>query len=162
MAAVYLGLGSNIDAEANLALGVRELRARYGELVLSAVYQSQAVGFDGPDFLNCVVGFDSEDSAVDIHRAIEAIHGLAGRERGSERFASRPLDIDLLLWGELILEHPRFRLPRRDVLEYAFVLRPLAEIAPEFVHPETGRSMAEHWQEFDAGSQPLTAVELIL
>ena len=162
MATVYLGLGSNIDPEANLELAVRELKARYGALRLSPVYRSAAVGFEGPDFLNLVAGLESDDSPVDIHAEIERIHELAGRTRGSERYSSRPLDIDLLLYDDLILEHPRFHLPRSDVLDYAFVLRPLAEIAPDVVHPRTGRTIAEHWDAFDTASQPLEPVEQIL
>ena len=162
MATVYLGLGSNIEPKTNLELAVRELKARYGELRLSPVYRSAAVGFDGPDFLNLVAGLESDDSPVDIHTEIERIHGLAGRERGSERYSSRPLDIDLLLYDDLILEHPRFHLPRSDVLDYAFVLRPLMEIAPDVVHPRTGKTVAEHWAEFDSASQPLEPVEQIL
>lgn len=162
MAAVYLGLGSNIDPEPNLRLAIRELGRRYGELSLSPVYRSAAVGFEGPDFLNLVAGLESDESPTDIHAEIERIHGLAGRERGSERYSSRPLDIDLLLYDDLILEHPRFHLPRSDVLDYAFVLRPLAEIAPDLIHPRTGRTIAEHWAEFGADSQPLEAVDGIL
>ena len=162
MATVYLGLGSNIEPEANLELAIRELERRYGELRLSPVYRSAAVGFEGPDFLNLVAGLESDEAPVEIHAEIERIHGLAGRVRGSERYSSRPLDIDLLLYDDLTLDHPRFHLPRSDVLDYAFVLRPLAEIAPDFVHPATGRTIAEHWAEFDTASQPLESVDQIL
>ena len=162
MATVYLGLGSNIDPEANLKVAISELKGRYGELHLSPVYRSAAVGFEGPDFLNLVAGLESDDTPVDIHAEIERIHDLAGRVRGSERYSSRSLDIDLLLYDDLILEHPRFHLPRSDVLDYAFVLRPLDEIAPDVVHPRTGRTIAEHWDEFDAASQLLEPVEDIL
>ena len=162
MALVYLGLGSNIDAEENLGLGVRELQRRFGELSLSDVYRSAAVGFEGADFLNLVAGMESSETPVDIHEQIEAIHKMAGRERGAARYSSRPLDIDLLLYGDLVTDGPPLRLPRPDVLEFSFVLRPLSELAPDLVHPETGKSLAEHWREFDAASHPLTPVRVIL
>ena len=162
MARVYLGLGSNIDAEANLALGLRELRQRYGDLDLSPVYRSAAVGFDGDDFLNMVVAMEATDSPEDIHAQIEIIHALSGRKRGEEKFSARSLDIDLLLYDDLVVEHPRFRIPRDDVLEYSFVLRPLAEIAPELVHPVTQKTLAEHWHAFDQASQPLEPVTVAL
>lgn len=162
MARVYLGLGSNIRPEENLRLAIRELRQRYGDLILSPVYRSAAVGFHGDDFLNLVVGLDCDDSPIDIHGQIEIIHELAGRERGSERYSSRPLDIDLLLYDDLIAEYPGFQLPRDDVLKYSFVLRPLADLDPTLTHPETGRTISEHWQAFDASRQPLQPVSVIL
>jgi 2-amino-4-hydroxy-6-hydroxymethyldihydropteridine diphosphokinase len=162
MARVFLGLGSNIDAERNLRLGVAELRKRFGALDVSTVYRSAPVGFVGPDFLNVVAGLDSAASPATIHDHIEAIHELAGRRRSQDRFASRPLDIDLLLYGDLVLEDAGLRLPRCDILDYNFVLRPLAELAPDLVHPVTGRTLQQHWSSFDRDSHPLTAVELIL
>lgn len=162
MANVYVGLGSNVDAEKNLRLGIAELRSRYGELGISPVYRSRAVGFDGDDFLNLVAAFETDDSPEEIHRKIERIHALAGRERGRERYASRTLDIDLLLYDDLVSSEPALRLPRPDVLEYAFVLKPLADLAPDLKHPETGRAIGEHWQAFDDDTQPLEPVSLIL
>lgn len=160
MTMVYVGLGSNIDPEENLRLGVSELRRLYGDVVVSNVYRNAAVGFEGADFLNLVAGFESDDGPVEIARRIEQIHELAGRERGDDRFASRALDIDLLLYGDLVVDSPP--LPRSDVLEYSFVLRPLAEIAPDLVHPVTGHTIDQHWQECDTGRHPLTLVEGIL
>lgn len=162
MATVYLGLGSNIDPEKNLGLAVRELRARYGELDISTVYRSAAVGFDGDDFLNLVVRLWSDDTALEICEEIERLHNLSGRVRGSEKWGSRPLDIDLLLYNDLIVDEPPVRVPRSDILEYSFVLRPLAELAPDIVHPVTGKTMLEIWQDFDAASQPLEPVGVIL
>jgi len=161
VASVYLGLGSNIDAEENLRLGIAELRRRYGELRLSATYQSAAIGFKGADFLNLVVGLETDESAAEIHEQIEAIHELVGRQRGEDKYSARPLDIDLLLYDELVASAP-LQLPRSDVLDYSFVLRPLSELAPDLVHPVTGKTLRTHWQEFDADSQALTPVRLIL
>ena len=162
MAKVYLSLGSNIDPENHLRRGIHELGERYGELMLSDVYQSAAVGFDGDDFLNLVVALETDEPPQQINAEIEAIHELAGRRRGEEKFSSRPLDIDLLLYDDLVIDEPALRLPRSDILEYSFVLRPLAELAPYLRHPCTGRTLAEHWREFDQESQPLTPVAGIL
>jgi 2-amino-4-hydroxy-6-hydroxymethyldihydropteridine diphosphokinase len=158
---VYLGLGSNISPEENLSLGVRELRWHYGFLDLSQVYRSRAVGFAGDDFLNMVVGLNTTESIAEIREEIERVHERAGRERGAGRFTSRPLDIDMLLYDNEIVRGPRYTLPRPDILQYGFVLRPLAELAPNLVHPETGRTMCEHWREFAAGAQPLTVVPVV-
>jgi 2-amino-4-hydroxy-6-hydroxymethyldihydropteridine diphosphokinase len=162
MVRIYLGLGSNIDPGQNLRMGIRELERCFGELSISPVYRSVAVGFEGPDFLNLVVGCATALSPRDVHEQIESIHRLAGRERGEHKFASRPLDIDLLLYGDLVMTEPPIRLPRSDVLEYSFVLRPLAELAPELVHPVTGKTMAEHWADYDADAMPLTPARGIL
>ncbi len=162
MVSVYLGIGSNVDPEENLRFGIRELRRTFGAIELSAIYSSAAVGFEGADFLNMVVGMQTDRSPHDIQEQTELIHDLAGRERGSDRFSSRPLDIDLLLHGDRIVDEPALKLPRRDVLEFTFVLRPLAELAPDLVHPQTGKTMIEHWQTFDAGRHPLRQVDVIL
>lgn len=155
MASVFLGIGSNESAEKNLRLAMRELRSRYGELSLSPVYRSAPVGFSGPDFLNLVVRFESQASPLAICEHIELIHNLAGRVRGSNKWETRPLDIDLLLYNDLVNPERPVRVPREDVLTYSFVLRPLAELAPDYVHPVTGRTLLEHWQEFDAAGHPL-------
>ena len=162
MAVVYVGLGSNIGPEQNLRLGVSELRDRFGELQLSAVYRSKAFGFEGDDFLNLVAGFESDSSPTEICETIELIHNLTGRARDGGKWESRPLDIDLLLYNDLVIDERPVRVPRRDVLEYSFVLRPMAELAPDLVHPVTGHTMQEHWQDFDATSHPLGIVDLIL
>jgi 2-amino-4-hydroxy-6-hydroxymethyldihydropteridine diphosphokinase len=160
--AVFLGLGSNIDAEKNLRLAVSELRNVYGGLTVSPVYRSAPVGFDGPDFLNLVVALETDATPGRVLDQIERIHGMAGRCRGPDKFSSRPLDIDLLLYGDTVDPAPPLRLPRRDILEYGFVLRPLADIAPDLVHPLTGRRISEHLREFDVDTHPLTPIDVIL
>jgi len=162
VATVYLGLGSNIDPKENIRLGLSELQRRFGELRISATYQSAALGFDGADFLNLAVGLESNATPGDIHEQIEAIHKMAGRQRGEARYLSRPLDIDLLLYDDLVVAWPPMQLPRPDVLEFSFVLKPLSEIAADLVHPETGKTLSEHWKEFDDTSHPLTRIRVIL
>jgi len=160
MATVYLGLGSNLSPQANLSLAIGELSKRYGELTISAAYRSAAVGFRGEDFLNLVVRLQTEESPLAICDEIEVIHNLAGRVRGSDKWESRALDIDLLLYNDLVKDERPIRVPRDDILRYSFVLRPLAELAPDTIHPVTGRTMLEHWQEFDASGHPLEIVSI--
>jgi len=162
MAKVYVGLGSNIDPEENLRFGIGELRARFGALELSNVYRNAAVGFDGDDFLNLVAGFESKASPAELHGMLMNIHDLVGRRRNESRYAPRTLDIDLLLYDDQVVDEPPIRLPRADVLRFSFVLGPLAEIAPELVHPETGLSLRRHWVQFDADGHPITRESVIL
>lgn len=162
MPVAFLGLGSNLDAEQNMRLATRELRKRFGTIAFSPVYRSKALGFDGADFLNAVARIETELAPRALVTEVEHIHDLAGRRRRSGKFVSRTLDIDVLLYDELVLNEPHLVLPRRDVLEFSFVLKPLADIAPDLRHQVTGRSIGEHWQEFDAASHPLTRVDLIL
>ena len=159
---VYLGLGSNTRPQANLQLGVRELRERFALKAISSVYRNKAVGFTGDEFLNIVVCVETEMSPAEICRQLEEIHTLAGRRRATDPFASRTLDIDLLLYDRLIIDAAPVRVPRTDVLEYSFVLGPLAEIAPDLVHPVTGRTIAWHWAHTDPDQHPLVPESLIL
>ena len=162
MAKVYLGLGSNIDSQYHLRLGIRELRLYFGDLELSKIYRNAALGFNGADFLNMVVGLETDDSPEQIQGEIAAIHQRIGRRPVTAKYSSRPLDIDLLLYEDRIYDEPGLQLPRRDVLEYSFVLQPLAELAPSLVHPVTGKSIASQWAEYDKDSHPLTPVDVIL
>lgn len=142
MPEVYVGLGSNIEPESNLRWAVAELGRRYRGLVCSQVYRSPAFGFAGPDFLNMVVGFDTNRSADEVEAWLSELENRRGRDRRA-RSGSRTLDLDLLLLGQRV--DAARRLPRVDVLEYPFVLAPLAEIAPALKHPVTGVTVAAAW-----------------
>lgn len=162
MSVVYLGLGSNSAPADNLVLCARALRGRFDLRVISSVYRNQAVGFEGDDFLNAVACLDTSLTPVQVCDELEQIHTLAGRQRGVDSFASRTLDIDLLLYDSQVIDEARVRVPRADILKYSFVLRPLAEIAPKLIHPLTGKSIARHWAEFAAESHPLALEHLDL
>ncbi len=161
MPTVYLGLGSNIEPQKNLGLGLKELEKRFGQLERSSVYRSKAYGFDGDDFLNMVVALDTGLTPIEVYDQIEEIQRGAGRDRAARGYSSRMLDIDLLLYNDLIVDEAPTRLPRPDVLRFSFVLGPLAEIAPELKHPETHQSYQDHWDKFDSGSHPITRESVI-
>lgn len=151
MPEVYIGLGSNIEPESNLRDAVHRLTDELGSLECSSVYRSPAHGFRGADFLNLVVRSTSGAGAAAVDAVLTRIEDAAGRT--TERRGSRTLDLDLLLYGARV--DGAARLPRRDVLEYAFVLAPLAELAPAGVHPVTGERYADAWCRLAARGDPL-------
>ncbi|MEX2495367.1 MAG: 2-amino-4-hydroxy-6-hydroxymethyldihydropteridine diphosphokinase [Woeseia sp.] len=162
MPEVFLGLGSNIEPAKNLRVGVRELKKHFGAIDLSPVYKNAPVGFTGKDFLNAVARVRTERTPEQVLEVLRTIHKAIGRRQDKRKFAPRRLDIDLLLYDRLIIDEGHLRVPRRDVLHYSFVLRPLAELAPDLVHPVTGRTLSEHWRAFDEGHHPLTQVNVSL
>lgn len=155
---VWLSLGSNIERERNICGALRDLAARFGNLVVSRVYECAAVGFDGDPFYNLVVGIETEAAPQELAAAMRAIEEAHGRTRSGGKFAPRTLDIDLLTYGDQVVEQGALRLPRDEILKYAFVLGPLAEVAGPERHPVDGRSYAELWAAFDQAAQPLRAV----
>lgn len=159
MTRVYLSIGSNIEREHNLRSSVHQIGKLYAPLSLSSVYQSRAVGFDGPDFYNMVVAFDTDESLSEVYACLRGIEDAHGRLRGAEKYSSRPLDIDLLLFGDLMHGGSPFDIPRAEISRCAFVLLPLCEIAAETVHPETGRTIGDMWREFDAREQPIHKID---
>lgn len=156
---VYLGLGSNIDAPQHIRLALEALEADFGPLDRSRVYESEAVGFAGDNFLNLVVGLDTELDLASLARQIKALEAKHGRTPQTPRFSARTLDVDILTFDDWVGEFSGIRLPRPEILENAFVLRPLAELAGQRLHPQTGRSYASHWQAYDR-SQRLWPVTL--
>ena len=162
MAHVYLGIGSNDRPQENLKLAIKELKQAFNNIEISPVYKNKAVGFDGEDFLNLVVAFHTSIKILNIVSIIERIHKLSGRIRGSEKFSSRTLDIDLLLYGEVILDNDEVRIPREDILKYSFVLKPLADISPDLIHPQTNRAILDHWNDMSDSIFELELIDLKL
>ena len=159
MHSIYISIGSNIDPRAYVAMALQDLRACFGELQQSSLYESKAVGFDGDNFLNLVVSARTDktiQAVVDCLHEIEARHG---RDRSGPKFSSRTLDLDLLLYDEVICKANGIHVPREEILFNAFVLYPLAELAPDLMHPSEHRSMAQLWQQFDKSQQVIWKVE---
>lgn len=160
MAKAYLSLGSNLEPERHLCEAIRALRARFGEVVVSPVYRTRAVGFDGPDFLNAAALIDSDLDPYALDRWLHDLEDAHGRDRSGPRFGDRTLDIDLVLYGDLQLQGPgHLRIPRPE-LKHAFVLRPLADIAPDAVVPGTGRTLAALWRAHPEHDAPAHVVPL--
>jgi 2-amino-4-hydroxy-6-hydroxymethyldihydropteridine diphosphokinase len=146
MADIYVGLGSNIDPERNITRACVELERHFGPLRSSSVYRSAAVGFRGDDFLNMVVSFTGTAGPDAVEDVLTALEQAAGRRRQVES-GPRTLDLDLLIYGPMV--DATRRLPRADVLGYAFVLGPLAELAPDLRHPVSGARIGEVWRRRD-------------
>ena len=159
MTRVYLGLGSNIERERYITAGLDALQGLFGELALSSVYDGAAIGFEGQPFLNLVVGVDTALGVGEMARRLRHIEVEHGRPADATRFSSRQLDIDILTYGADTGVIEGVELPRGEILENAFVLRPLAELAPDEVHPVVERSYRELWQDYDRTSQVLEKVD---
>ena len=155
MARVYLSLGSNLQPQRYLRAALDELRARFGAIEVSPAYRSKAVGFDGPDFVNLAVGLDTELAPEALNEWLHALEDRHGRRRDVPRYSDRTLDVDIVLYDDLVRQGAgHLDIPRKE-LQHAFVLRPIADIAPGLRHPVDGRSMAELWAAFPAESEPL-------
>lgn len=147
MAYIYISVGSNIQREHHIRSGVRVMAEHFGALTLSSVYESEAVGFNGDAFYNLVVGAQTSLSISDCVALLKKIEDQFGRERGAEKFSGRTLDLDLLTYDQTVCQAP-IVLPRSEITENAFVLRPLAEIAAEHIHPVTGQCYAALWRAY--------------
>jgi 2-amino-4-hydroxy-6-hydroxymethyldihydropteridine diphosphokinase len=158
----YLSLGSNLEPETNLAAAVAALRARFGEVVVSPVYRSPADGFRGPDFLNAIVAVDSDIHPFALDEWLHALEEAHGRDARDADYSNRPLDIDIIYFGELVLDGPGdFQLPRPE-LHHAFVLKPLADLAPDFVDPIRNKTLAQLWAAHPRHDDPPAQVDVVL
>ena len=148
MELVYLNVGSNIDRHAHICRGLDALQQRFGDLQLSSVFESEALGFSGEPFYNLALVLRTDVPLVDLARWLRQLEYTSGRQRGASRFSPRTLDIDILLYGDLHGEITGIELPRPEILENAHVLAPLAELAPDMIHPLVGQSYAHLWADF--------------
>jgi 2-amino-4-hydroxy-6-hydroxymethyldihydropteridine diphosphokinase len=162
MAQIYVSIGSNIEPLLHIRAAIADMRHYFGPLTLSSVYESEAIGFVGDNFYNLVAGFNTKQEIHAVAQLLRQIEQKNGRQRTTVKFNARTLDLDILLYDQIILTNDTLTVPRDEILKYAFVLFPLAEIAPTLKHPITGQTYAEIAQQFDNTKQPLWRVDLMV
>ncbi len=160
MADVYVAAGSNVEPEKNLARALDELEQAFGTLAVSPAYRNPAVGFAGADFINLVVGLRTADSAAQVKQTLERIEALCGRPRNAPKWEPRTMDLDILMYDQVVSDAPGLLLPRPDLLRRAFMLKPLADLAPQLLHPVQHRTIGELWAQFPDKDQPFVAVTI--
>ena len=160
MSTAYLGLGSNIDARNNISSGIGALRQAFGRVECSPVYQTPAFGFKGDDFINLVARIETDMGPLELKSFLIDLEDRHGRNRRSPKFSDRTLDIDILLYDDLYLISPELSIPHGDILEATHVLKPLADLAPDLIHPVCRKTMIELWSVFPGQDAELVPVEL--
>lgn len=158
MAEIFISVGSNINPETNVRAAIVALRAAFSNVRISPVYRSQAVGFDGDDFLNLVVAATTDLTPSAVASLLQDIENRHGRDRRQPKFSSRTLDLDLLLYDDLVLTGGGLQLPRGEIEKYAFVLAPLAAIAADRRHPVTGQTIDVMWRCLDKSRERLQEI----
>jgi 2-amino-4-hydroxy-6-hydroxymethyldihydropteridine diphosphokinase len=160
MADVYVAAGSNVEPAKNLARALDELEEEFGALAVSPAYRNPPVGFAGEDFINLVVGFRTADTPGQVKEKLERIEANCGRPRDAPKWAPRTMDLDMLMYDQLVSDVPGLILPRPDLLRRAFMLKPLADLAPGLMHPTQHRTIGELWVQFPAADQSFVAVTI--
>ena len=162
MTLAYVSGGSNLDAEANLTHAARALRGRHPGTRFSRCYRNPAVGFEGPDFINFVAEVPVRGDPQLLKGELECIETQCGRPRAAPKWAPRAMDLDILLFGDMVQDEPGLVLPRPDLLRWGFMLGPLAEVAPALVHPLQKKNIGDLWREFDQVAHPMSIEPLDL
>ena len=156
----YLGLGSNVNARSNILAGIAALRETFSDVRLSPVYQTRAVGFDGTDFINLVASLETTLQPLALKQFLNELEDRYGRARNVAKFSDRTLDIDILLYDDLYLISPQLDIPRAEIMTFAHVLKPLADLAPDFLHPVCRKTIAEIWQSHPQHTGALKQINL--
>jgi 2-amino-4-hydroxy-6-hydroxymethyldihydropteridine diphosphokinase len=162
MTRVFVAAGSNVEAGRNLRLASDELVKEFGRVDFSPAYRNVAAGFEGDDFINFVAAFDTDLSVREVVAELQRIEAMCGRERNAPKWAPRSMDLDILLFGDMVCDEPGLVLPRPDLLRRAYMLGPMADVGGEVIHPLEGRTISELWEIFDRDAHPLTKIELSL
>src|SRR5262245_1642612 len=160
MPEAYVAAGSNVRPRASLNEALRLLRRDYPGLRASRAYSNSAVGFEGDDFINLVIAFPDVQPTEALLDRLKSVERACGREPGAPKWGPRTLDLDLLLHGDAVGRFGGKALPHPDLLTRAWVLGPLAELAPAVVHPVAGERIDALWRRFDQRAHPLAPVPL--
>jgi len=160
MSTAYLGLGSNVNARSNIAAGIEALRETFSNVRLSPAYQTPAIGFDGDDFINLTAAVDSCFEPIKLKHFLNDLEDRHGRKRNVAKFSDRTLDIDILLFDDLYMVSPVLKIPRAEIMAFAHVLKPLADLAPRLVHPVCRKTIAEIWRDYPGDRSGLRIIEL--
>ena len=159
---VYIGIGSNLNKETNIKSCIDELRKSYGAIILSPIYETSSMGFNGPNFYNLVCSFTTKLEIYDLKSHLNSIENDHGRHFNETKFSSRTLDIDILYYDNLIISNNKIKIPRKEIIEYDFVLTPLIDIAPDLIHPELKISNSEIMKKHDIEKQIISRINLDL
>lgn len=162
MSDIFISLGSNVERKYHVQQGLNALAKAFNlsfdQLKLSSLFESEAVGFSGNAFYNMVIGIKTEYSVEQVAKKLRDIEIEYGRPHDAKKFSPRTLDLDLLLYEDLIIDTPA-QLPRDEINKNAFVLWPLSEVAPKHIHPIIKLNYQTLWRDYDKASQQLSIVE---
>ncbi|TRX53908.1 2-amino-4-hydroxy-6-hydroxymethyldihydropteridine diphosphokinase [Thalassomonas sp. M1454] len=152
MAKVYISIGSNIDKEQQIIASVKALQTEFDNVELSSVYECEPVGFKGDNFYNLVAGVTTDKTPAEVGDFLKSLEKAHGRIDFSKKFSARKMDLDILLYDDLVLTTP-VQIPRDEITENAYVLQPLAELAGQLVHPTIQLSYNELWLNYNKTKQ---------
>ena len=160
MPEVFVAAGSNIEPLRHLKAALADLERSYAPLTISPAYRNKAVGFEGDDFVNLVVGFSTNDSLERVRVRLQEIETDCGRPHDAPKWAPRSMDLDILLYGNEIRNEPGLVVPRPDLVKRPYMLKPMSDIAPNVMHPMALRTMRELWDAFEGKDHAMTMVNI--
>ena len=160
MSQIFIGVGSNVDRERNITSCISKLKGSYQSFSMSPIYETESMGFSGPNFYNLVCKFETDEKLLDLKLNLNNIEMVHGRTHGETKFSSRTLDIDILYYDSLVIETDNITVPRDEIIRYDFVLRPLVDIAPDFIHPKEKLTNQEILNTYDIEKLIINTVKI--
>lgn len=157
-----MAIGSNVEPETHVRQAALALRQLFPDCAFSACYRNPAFGFQGADFVNAVAGFCTALAIDALLAQLRAIETRCGRGAADPRWGPRAIDLDLLLYGQVVGSGNGCTLPRPDLVRRAYMLGPLAQLAPQCRYPPSGPTIAELWARYPGAGQALRRIELDL